>query len=315
MILATALVKVRNEFGQYETLRALIDPGSQDSFITIEAVHALALARSGSRHTENGIGGSSGGMIFCQVNLHLKANHPPMQQFSTTALVMKKLTSHLPAQRIESGSMPELPNNIIMADLNFAEPAQIDLLLGARLYAEILKEGILKFNNNQLLLQNTELGWILTGSILEPSLSPTTNSFIPLTEFQEKVSQFWEIEDAPQLQDSTDKVDEFFRQTTTRDDDGRYIVRFPKKNDVYGELGASRNIAIARLINQEKSFAKNPGMAADYRKFLREYEELGHDKGACIRRPGRRCVLSAASQGGEGVQHHDKDTGCFQRVS
>lgn len=158
VILATALVKVRNEFGQYETLRALIDPGSQDSFITIDAAHALALPRSSSRHTVNGLGGASGGKIVGIVNLHLKPNYPSMQQFSATALVLKKLTSHLPTQRIEPGSLPELPNNILMADPNYTEPAQIDLLLGARLYAEIVKEGIRKYNNNQLLLQNTELG-------------------------------------------------------------------------------------------------------------------------------------------------------------
>ena len=55
-------------------------------------------------------------------------------------------------------------------------------------------------------------------------------------------------------------------------------MKLPKKPDAAGVLGASRKVALARLMNLEKSFAKNPMMAEEYNKFLREYEKLGHMK-------------------------------------
>ena len=276
VLLATALVKVRNIFGQYETLRALIDPGSQDSFITSAAANALSLQKTRTNISVSGIGGTDAGKIASQVEINFTSHYPTRQQFSTSALVLPKLTSHLPERTIEPAAIPALPKNLLLADPEFAESGKIDLLLGAGLFAEIVKEGSHKFNGKQLLLQNTELGWILTGRLMEPTTALYTRCLITMTELDEKMKAFWEMEEMPPQPDVRNQLDEFFDRTTTRDDNGRYTVRLPKKEDVFGELGASRNTAIARFINLEKSFTKNPHLAAEYNKFLKEYEDLGH---------------------------------------
>ena len=276
VLLATALVKVRNIFGQYETLRALIDPGSQDSFITSAAADALSLQKTRTNISVSGIGGTDAGKIASQVEINFTSHYPTRQQFSTSALVLPKLTSHLPERTIEPAAIPALPKNLLLADPEFAESGKIDLLLGAGLFAEIVKEGSHKFNGKQLLLQNTELGWILTGRLMEPSTVLYTRCLITMTELDEKMKAFWEMEEMPPQPDVRNQLDEFFDRTTTRDDNGRYTVRLPKKEDVFGELGASRNTAIASFLNLEKSFTKNPHLAAEYNKFLKEYEDLGH---------------------------------------
>lgn len=97
-----------------------------------------------------------------------------------------------------------------------------------------------------------------------------------MTELDEKMQAFWEMEEEPPQANTRDKIDTFFDKSKTRDAEGRYTVHLPRKDEVYGALGASRNLAIARLINLEKSFAKNPHLAEEYSKFLREYEDLGH---------------------------------------
>lgn len=99
MLLATALVKVRNIFGQHETLRALIDPGSQDSFITADAAQALSLTKTHANVRVSGIGGTSAGRIVSKVELNLQSHFPSNQQFQTTALVLQKLTAQLPEGR------------------------------------------------------------------------------------------------------------------------------------------------------------------------------------------------------------------------
>lgn len=97
-----------------------------------------------------------------------------------------------------------------------------------------------------------------------------------MTEMDEKMNIFWEMDNEPASADRQTAVDTFFVNTTTRDSQGRYTVRQPRKEDVYGTLGASRGMAIARLINQEKALIKNPHLAKEYRKFLSEYEQMGH---------------------------------------
>lgn len=44
-LLATAIIKVKANNGSYQFLRALVDPGSEASFITEEAAQSLGLPR------------------------------------------------------------------------------------------------------------------------------------------------------------------------------------------------------------------------------------------------------------------------------
>lgn len=220
VLLATALVRVRNIFGQHETLRALIDPGSQDSFITVAAANSLALQKTRAHIKVSGLGGANAGKILGKVELNLQAHFPTTQQFTTTALLLPKLTAKLPETALSQSTVPNLPWNLMMADPAFDEPGPIDLLLGADIFAEIVKDGLKKFNENRLLLQNTELGWILTGRLLEPAPSRHTQSLISMTELDEKMKTFWEMEEMPPQPDVRDQLDEFFERTTTRDDTG-----------------------------------------------------------------------------------------------
>ena len=68
------------------------------------------------------------------------------------------------------------------------------------------------------------------------------------------------------------KLDEYFEDTTTRNPDGRYIVKLPRKTEnADQQLGLSKTIAAARLLSLEKSFNKNPTLATEYKKFLKEF--------------------------------------------
>lgn len=265
-------------FGQKETLRALIDPASQDSFVTSSAVQSLGLTKSSANVKVSGVGGAAASKRSSQVELHLSPHYPSQQQFHTTTLVISNITSRLPERYIPLDTLPQFPNNIVMADPAFNQPGQIDLLLGADMFAEIIKAGTNKYNNNKLLLQNTELGWILAGRMWknEQQESVERFCFITMSELDEQMRTFWEMDSAPAIADRLIAVDTYFDNTTTRDSQGRYTVRLPRKEDVYGTLGASRGMAVARLINQEKALNKNPHLAKEYRKFLMEYEQMGH---------------------------------------
>lgn len=60
------------------------------------------------------------------------------------------------------------------------------------------------------------------------------------------------------------------------DQDGRFIVKLPLKQDKLINLGESRDIALRRFKALETRLIAHPNMYAEYRKFLQEYKDLGH---------------------------------------
>ena len=52
-----------------------------------------------------------------------------------------------------------------MADPKFNRPEPIDMLIGAELFMHLIINGWLKNSNDLSILQNTVLGWILSGAV------------------------------------------------------------------------------------------------------------------------------------------------------
>lgn len=68
-----------------------------------------------------------------------------------------------------------------------------------------------------------------------------------------------------------------FAKTHRRNDDGRYVVTLPFKDEKLSpNLGDSRKSAIATLFQLEKRFEKNQTLRDEYKKFIDEYIQLGH---------------------------------------
>jgi len=90
--------------------------------------------------------------------------------------------------------------------------------------------------------------------------------------------RFWEIEDYnlqnPILSQVEKSVREHFEKYHARDEEGRFIVPLPRKEDVT-PLGESRIQAIRRFRSMERSL-RAKGMDQDFAKVMREYFDLGH---------------------------------------
>ena len=66
----------------------------------------------------------------------------------------------------------EIPKNIALADPEFHKPSDIDILLGVKLFYKLLCVGQIELKNcPDLVLQKTQLGWIVAGEINDPSPS------------------------------------------------------------------------------------------------------------------------------------------------
>jgi len=68
---------------------------------------------------------------------------------------------------------------------------------------------------------------------------------------------------------------EHFLTHTTQQQDGRFVVRLPKKID-HKQLGSSSLSAERRLHAIESRLERDPELKVQYHNFMKEYEELGH---------------------------------------
>ncbi|XP_052743937.1 uncharacterized protein LOC128199251 [Bicyclus anynana] len=99
------------------------------------------------------------------------------------------------------------------------------------------------------------------------------------------LKQFWELETEPnnifqkKLTNEEIKCENLFQSTTTRDNDGRYVVRLPFKiENPECEEGQFRELALKRFYSTEKRLLKNPKHYEEYQKVMKEYLTLNHMK-------------------------------------
>jgi len=80
---------------------------------------------------------------------------------SLSCAVLSSITGTTPATKLDISSW-KLPTDIKLADEHFNLPGDIDLLIGADLFYEILQSGR-RTRPGHPVLQETVLGWTLAG--------------------------------------------------------------------------------------------------------------------------------------------------------
>jgi hypothetical protein len=132
VLLATAVVEVRNKYNQYVQYRVLLDSASQVSFITERCVQRLRLIRNQTVTSVQEINTVNTACPFTFDQEEPTGTHPSCVQFCQT------ITSNSPATRLDITKW-NIPKNIPLADEHFDKPSAIDLLIGADLFYEILQ--------------------------------------------------------------------------------------------------------------------------------------------------------------------------------
>jgi hypothetical protein len=160
ILLATAIVEVKNKFGQYMPCRALLDSASQSHFITERCVQRLRLSRT---QTHASIQGITNVNTFAHhsVSVHLRSRHSDWHTTLDCA-VLPNITGITQSTKLDTSSW-KIPRDIKLADEHFDQTGPIDLLIGADLFYEILRSGRRSRPGNYPVLQETVLGWTLSG--------------------------------------------------------------------------------------------------------------------------------------------------------
>ncbi|XP_036340744.1 uncharacterized protein LOC118750117 [Rhagoletis pomonella] len=278
ILLPTAIVSIEHR-GELFKLRALIDQGSQRSFISSKVQNRLKLPTTNSNFEISGMGGRviQNSNKICSLTL-ISPNADV--RIEAHAIVLPQLTNMLPSYKVNGKDRQKFAH-LKLADPNCHTPAQVDILLGSDLIPQIMLEGIEKISNTQL-AQNTIFGWILSGQIKEKiSVFTTQVEDISNEHLNSQLRRFWELEELPPMQVITpeDKYcEDYYKATTTRSKNGRYVVRLPFKPQFPDTLalGHSRTSALQQFLSMEKNLLKKGELKTSYDNVLEEYLQLNH---------------------------------------
>lgn len=282
VLLATALVNVEAKSGNQHTFRALLDQGSQASFVTEATVQGLGLRKISVNGRISGLGGDKAEMVSrYMVFLKIRSRLEPDFKIEIKAYVLNNITSYLPGKKV---IMPDWikSKQLYLADPYYNTPNKIDILLGAEVYCRILKAGMFRDPAGSSVAQATTLGWILSGQVDSDQNENVTVLHTTIGE-DEILKRFWELETEPKctskkvLSDEEEKCEKIYAATTKRNSDGKYVVKLPfrEENTTY-KIADSREIAIKRFISLERKFSNNVLLKERYKDVINEYLELGH---------------------------------------
>ncbi|GFU60872.1 integrase catalytic domain-containing protein [Trichonephila clavipes] len=119
----------------------------------------------------------------------------------------------------------------------------------------------------------TKLGYILSGKIYAPPLKES----IVNSSLNDQLSELWKLEEVPKTNAKMqipDPCEESFSKSVKRNNEGRYIVNLPFKEN--NTLGESKEKAVHLLYALENKFHKNKQFKDNFLNFMNEYLALGH---------------------------------------
>jgi hypothetical protein len=276
VLLSTALVEVADIYNNYHTARAILDNGSQRCIITQSLCDLLQTPVIQSTQEIRGIGNSvTNSTQICDIVMK-SCTSPYITQLQ--CFVLPTITSTLGGLTIQRTEF-NIPHNVKLADPQFYQSQDIDILIGADKFWDLLNKNRLKLSNGAY-LNDTKLGWIISGPISFLDTQQSKHFQCNLSQsIDSQLRKFWELEEIfTPLDTRTDEeraCEEHFIKNTTRNIDGRFCVRIPFKKDPRA-LGESYSMAEKRFLALEHRLKRNFNYKNLYTEFIHEYIRLGH---------------------------------------
>ena len=187
VLLATAMVGIDDTAGKTLMFRALLDSGSQTSFITADAASKFNLACSTVDVKISGIGGRQ---QAAKESVSLLVGP---QKLPITALVLNSIAGNIPSQSINLKQLKSM-KGVALADKNFHQPGPVQLLLGADVYEDLFLDERKK--DHGLHYRKSIFGWVVTG-VLSQVHAYQCQSFQVAVELD--LARFWEVEEIPRV--------------------------------------------------------------------------------------------------------------------
>ncbi|GJQ75228.1 hypothetical protein Trydic_g9828 [Trypoxylus dichotomus] len=160
ILLATGKICLQDANGKLIQLRALLDSGSMSNFITHDTAKKLKLKQFQVDIPITGINNSKGSVSkTIETNVFsLDRKYKSIERF----LLVNAITSTIPNTSIDLSRI-QIPNGISLAGEDFHKAEEVQVLLGASIFFEVLYIGQIKFEPNKPIWQKARFGWVISG--------------------------------------------------------------------------------------------------------------------------------------------------------
>ncbi|XP_059046964.1 uncharacterized protein LOC131842451 [Achroia grisella] len=282
ILLSTALVQVSDAQGRLHTARLLLDNGSTSHFITRQLCEKLGLVIRNTNSTISGINNQlTVSAESCNLTIKSRSSDYGVR---LNCYILPNITQSLPSTYINTDI--QLPPGIQLADPSFNVPNAVQILVGAEIFWDVLGSNTINLGKRQPKLQETKLGWIVTGVIHQDPVTHNRNTKIIrqnpscfLTQCENtQLTRFWELESvSPRYSQSAEErfCEESFNNNTRRDSRGRFVVTIPLKESPE-VLGDSYMKARSQFLSLERRLQRDETLKQRYADFMHEYILLGH---------------------------------------
>ncbi|XP_029168338.1 uncharacterized protein LOC114938529 [Nylanderia fulva] len=198
VLLSTAIVYIYDANSARKTCRALLDSGSQVNFVTTKYVKLLGLKPQSVNFSVSGIYDDTS-ISNENVDIKLQSRFNSFAAEIECIVAERIIKDKLPLNTIKRETF-KLPFGVELADPRFNVSSDVDLLIGADLFWQLLCVEQIQATSGYLILQKTRLGWIVGGRARVGASRPETglHSFhvsISNLKLYEQIERFWRIEE------------------------------------------------------------------------------------------------------------------------
>jgi hypothetical protein len=275
VLLATAVIEVKDVRGNFHRVRVILDYCSQGSFITQKCLRRLGLRFTPSKMHVKGInpGGESISPGFSECLI--RPRNSSIEQQKIIAHVLPNITGDQPSNPVDISRWKHI-SNLNLADPEFNSPHRIEMLLGGDVYATLLRPGVLLGTNpGEPAAINTIFGWVINGPVdfRVPSVVNTYCTIMEPEPLEVSLKRLWELEEVPNESFANPddiQCERLYAASVTRGENGRYTVALPFKIQKT-EFPNSRDIAVRRFLLLENRLIRNPALQQEYVQFMRDY--------------------------------------------
>lgn len=155
VLLSTVIVYIHDKIDKHIQARVVLNSGSQSNFMTEKFAELLNLDREEINVPVENLNQSE-----TQIKHSVKAQLKSMQTaFAANLefLVIPRICNALPLE-YRNRHQIEIQRNLRLADIEFHIPKEIDALLGAEIFYELMSIGQIKLSKQSAILQKTKLG-------------------------------------------------------------------------------------------------------------------------------------------------------------
>lgn len=151
----------------------LLDRGSQTHFITNEFADRLQLDKQKIDLSFSGLGQLNTRAEY-SIETTVKATQGSFNS-KVTFIALPLITGLLPSRQVNRSKVA-VPKNIKLADPSFYKSRKIEALHGSSLFFKLLSVGQIELHDSSIILQKTQLGWIVVGETNILKLAIPTNT-------------------------------------------------------------------------------------------------------------------------------------------